>query len=314
MLNLKLSTLDFYKLIEHDINHVNYLQSTLKILKFFTNALTALNFIIFNSNILIFIVSIFTQEHFLLLSVYIPFIDHNSTFGYLLNISFHITMGLFGFHTFTSFDTSIILYGYHGNIILKVFVEKFNDLEVILGYDEGQIEVQYKIKSLLEFLEEYQKYFEKFERVVKLPFLTAIGLNFLGLILCIYVGLNVSVVLGVEGSIGLLISFILPCIMVIFLDIQVSQRIQFLKLFKFFPFQKTTAIKVVSEFPWHQLQPKNRKLFLKLLRYIDNACRINLPFLGFLDFTLIAKMLFTFYKFIAYFLVFALFHSQRVIT
>lgn len=215
-------TFNFYHLHEYDFDHANYLRSSLRTSKILTNAIIAFNFVVFNGNMIIFIVYIFTQQHLLLLPVYIPFVDHETTIGYLLNISFHITMGLIGFHTFTSYDTSIILYGYHGNVMLKVFVDKFNDLEVILGYDEGQREVKFKIERLMEYLDEYRKYLEEFEKLVKLPFSTAIVMNFFGLIMFILVGLNVSLLLGIGGSIGLFIGFLLPCITMIFLEKQVS--------------------------------------------------------------------------------------------
>lgn len=236
MSNLKQMTLDFYKSVEHDIDHALYLQSALRKLKSFTTALTFFNFIIFHGNIIIFFIYILTQTHLLLLPVFIPFIDHETTLGYLLNISFHITMGLIGFHTFTSYDTSIILYGYHGNIMLKIFVEKFSDLEVILGYDEGQREVQYKIENFIEYIDEYGKYLDEFGRMVRLPFLTAICLNTLGLILCIIVGLNVSIELGVKGSIGLFIGFLLPCITIVLMELQVCLNPRVESKFPYFLF------------------------------------------------------------------------------
>lgn len=224
MSNVKRMSSDFFMSIEHDFDHSNFLFTSLKKLKTITTSLTIFNFIIFNGNLIIFLIFAFTHEHLLLLPVYIPFIDHETSLGYLLNISFHITIGLIGFHTFTSFDASIILYGHHGSVMLKVFVGKFNDLEVILRNDEGQTEVKKKLESMIENYEEYREYFKEFERMVKMPFEMAILMNSCGLILCILVGLNVSVLLGVGGSIGLFIGFLLPCILMTFIESQVCRK------------------------------------------------------------------------------------------
>jgi hypothetical protein len=115
--------------------------------------------------------------------------------------------------------------------MLKVFVEKFNDLQVILGYDKGQREVRHKIESLIEYLDEYGKYLEEFERMVRLPFLTAISMSFSGLILCTLVGLNFSIEHSVGGSVGIFIGFLLPCIVIVLMDQQVGLR--FMKKFNF---------------------------------------------------------------------------------
>lgn len=213
--NLRQMTQDFYKKYEENQILREHLLTSLKNTKKITSILKFFNLLFFNGSVIIFIIFLITGQQLLLMPVYLPLIDHETILGYLINIALQIGMGFIGFFTFTSYDTSVILYGYHGVLMSKILKEKAEEIG-----DEKYIEI-------VKYYEKYQAFMKEFEKLVKFPFLMAICVNFLGLILCILVGINDSVVLAIGGSIGLFVGFLLPSITMMMIEYQVMNFLSF---------------------------------------------------------------------------------------
>lgn len=209
---------DFYKHYEEDSTTETYLSSSISTTRIFTTILTACNVLILNGNVIMLIIFLFSGLQLLLLPVFIPLINHDTLLGYLINLGLQMSMGFIGFFTFTSYDTSIILYGHHGSLMTRIFEVKLKNLE-----EHFESEHFYeKFVEVVQLYGEYKSYMKEFENLVKLPFFTAIFVNFVGMTLCILVAINESVTHGVAGSIGLNIGFLLPLITMSMISHQVK--------------------------------------------------------------------------------------------
>lgn len=210
---------DFYKDCEDNLTLEIHLLSSLSLSRIFTNVQIIFNAFLLNGNVIIFVIFLFTQQQLLLLPVYIPFINHETILGYLLNIGLQILMGFIGFFTFTSYDTAIILYGYHGILMSKVFEIEMKELQ------HDCDEFRDKFTKVVKLHENYKNFIDEFARLVKLPFFVAILMNTIGLMLCIWVANKESFALGVGGSLGLFAGYLLPFVIAIMISRQVRLQL-----------------------------------------------------------------------------------------
>jgi hypothetical protein len=223
--NLRQLSGDFFKQYESNSITKSLFSDSLCITKLFTTILTFFNAILLNGSAIIFIIFMFTGKKILLLPVFIPLVNHEALLGYLLNLGLQMSMGFIGFFTFTSYDTSIILYGMHSILIARVFEVKMKDLEEILKSEENTLQFREKFIEMVKYYEEYKSYVKEFENLVKIPFLVAICVNFVGLVCCIMQAINESMELGIAGSVGLFVGFLLPLLTVIMMSYQVRIKI-----------------------------------------------------------------------------------------
>lgn len=312
--NLRQLSGDFFKQHEINSNSKSLLCDSLSTSKLFTTILTFFNTILLNGSAIIFIIFMFTGKKILLLPVFIPFVNHEALLGYLLNLGLQMSMGFIGFFTFTSYDTTIILYGMHSILMARMFEIKMKDLEGTLKNEENKLQYRQKFIETVKYYEDYKSFMREFENLVKIPFLVAICVNFVGLVCCIMELINESMELGIAGSAGLFVGFLLPFLTVIMISYQVRKinhrRIYF---FNFYRLQDTIITRSISQFPWNDIPPAYQNLHLHFLISTQHHFGINLSFLGFLRFPLVTTIFLTLHHIVAYFLVFALFpHHNRV--
>jgi hypothetical protein len=222
---------EFYKALENNGSNLNYkdpLENGFKIVKKAVKFVFYFDGFIFNSAILFLIIFLVTGKYLLPFPIYIPWIDYETLYGYLMNVFFHIFSGTNGFITFTPIDMLIVFYAHHCytmSLVLRWKIKSFND-ELMADEERLRVTNESVKKGLISLLKDYEDYCDftnEYAKLIALPFTMALIVNVIGICMCIIQGLKINIFLGLGGSAGLQIQLAIPFAISIMQTFQVKE-------------------------------------------------------------------------------------------
>lgn len=226
--SLQASILDFYKIHENDNDVRVVLVQAIKRAKKLAYGIITFDCVIFNSGIVLLMVFLFTGAFVILVPIYLPYLNAKELVGYLVNLSLQLALGAVGFFTFATYDATILIHGYHSLTLVQVIKLKMRNLQNQMDINDNEQtkladdeNFNKKFIEIVKFHDQIKSYNTEFSNLVRIPFVTAIVINIIGIFLCINMGLKESLSLGIGASLGLFIQLLLPFIVAIMQSFQV---------------------------------------------------------------------------------------------
>jgi hypothetical protein len=260
------------------------------------------------------IVSIWRQDFIMPFCVYLPFIDPNTLFGFLLNTTIITFASTSVYICFMLIDMNMVYFPLQTLAMVDVFASKmkifgeklseFNkneEVEVIAGPSTSRMtnaakrlnhetrcqkqleKIEGQFIALIKEYEVYNTYIDlciTFRRLVMFSQLStnavAIGIAFL------YIKL-VSIPIGAAIIAILFFQVLIPCVIGTVVNTQ-SERL----------------LQAVCDFPWYELSPKMRKVYLQFVHQCQNTTVYKLPIIGELNMELFTNIMNTSYSYLTY--------------
>lgn len=177
--------------------------------------------------------------------VYLPFIDPQTDFGFILNVCFHEILGIIGFYTFITYDCITLISGLHFGTSMDVLIYKLDEVAKYTnekGYRDDVIDKA--LKEIIDDFEEYKKFMYIFNDYRKaqsavVVFITVFAVC-VNILLVLTSDNKLQIIIGCLSTVQMFYHCIVPCCLGSYFDYQVS--IFFTKINK-----KTKKFKIFTE-------------------------------------------------------------------
>jgi hypothetical protein len=307
--------LTFYEREEKNERHKAVLNSTVDKALLTLKCFLYLSLILYYTPVATsFIVSLWKQEFIMAFNIYLPFTNFNTLFGYLLNMVMQMVGTLFLYTILMMRDMHAVFYPILLIAMVKVyelklaaFAKRLNDFrnkktnKIMPGTSRIQTEaeklanersrkdqlekIESELKDLIKEYELYNQYIVSFLTVFETTAFVAltsnsfaIGLSFLEMRL-------VSTPIGLALVIVILFQVLLSCVIGSLISIQ-NQRL----------------LVAVCDFPWYELSPKMKKIYLQFIHQCQNTTQFKLPIVGLANMELFSGILKGSYSFLNFLL------------
>jgi hypothetical protein len=264
------------------------------------------------------IVSVWKQDYIMAFCFHMPFMDPNKLLGFLVN-NIILTFGSTIIYTIIMMtDMNMVYYPLQTPAMVDVFSSKmksfgkklgeFNEsaetkVEVIAGPSTSRMnnaadgirrdirrkkqleKIESELITLIKEYEVYNKYVEINFTFRKLHMFTQLSTNSIAIgIAFLYMKL-VSIPIGVSLAVILFFQVLIPCVIGTVMNTQNERLLQ-----------------AVCDFPWYELSPKMRKVYLQFVHQCQNTNEYELPIFQELNMELFTNVMNTSYSYLTYLL------------
>jgi hypothetical protein len=262
------------------------------------------------------IVSVWEQDYIMTFCFYMPFIDPNTLLGFLVNNIFLTLGSTLIYAAIMMNDIHIVYFTMQTLAMVDVFSSKmksfgkklgeFNEneeteVEVIDGPSTSRMnnaaerirrdirrkkqleKIESELITLIKEYEVYNKYVELCFTFRKIMMFTQLSTNAIAIgIAFLYIKL-VSIPIGMAMAVILLFETLIPCVLGTVVNTQNERLLQ-----------------AVCDFPWYELTPKMRKVYLQFVHQCQNTTEYELPIFGELNMELFTDIMNTSYSYLTY--------------
>jgi hypothetical protein len=307
----------FYEQEQKNTEHWPMLMSALDNANRLLKVHFLVSFVFFHTPVVTsWIVSAWKQDYIMAFCFHMPFIDPNTLFGFLVNNIFLTLATTIVYLVLMLNDMQMVYLPLQTLAMVDVFSSKmksfgrklgeFNEsketeVEVIAGPSTSRLryaaelirretrrkkqleKIESELITLIKHYEDYNKFVGLCITFRWLVIFTQLSTNAVAIgIAFLYIKL-VSIPIGIAMAVVLFFQVLIPCVLGTVVNTQ-SERL----------------LQAVCDFPWYELSPKMRKVYLQFVQQCQNTTEYELPIFGELNMELFTDIMNTSYSYLTY--------------
>lgn len=282
---------EFYCETEKFDEFLPVLKSFVKYAKMFIEKSTVLYFIVLSTpSVSGFLLSLTSQEFVYAMSIYLPFIDHESLIGFLINsFSFLIFTVVFGILLVITIEVHL-LYVIQAIPMARIICMKISNLKIKLN-DQSRFTLLSKYEEninllLVDIIKDHNRYYNFFEDInshSSFQTFVILSLNTVGLGMSIIIARYSSFLIGVSFFLCFAYQCAIHCVLASIIDRQ-NQEIR----------------EELIDFPWFELSRNNQKIFLQFIHCCQNMGNVNMVIFGKIDLGLFTHIMNAAYSYLMF--------------
>lgn len=289
---------DFFETSERDLRFRRILMRHLRNLKFGIRFYFGALFILNHFPVLTaWTLSIYKNEYVYFVPIYLPIIDPETFSGFLINqclmtwtsFTTYVTLSLVDFGTFIIFVMTISMTDIYKLKLedIGIQLESYKKNEINLNEIYERVQIEKKLINLIKEFQLYSEYVKRLQKYIEVYAFIIILSNSLGIGLAIFSALTYSAPIGVSFIIGFVTQVAFVCAEGAIIT-----------------HQKEKILMELWHFPWYDLSPKMKKIFLQFLHSYQNSPEIKLPVFGILNMEIFTNVISVSYSLFNFFIEF----------